>query len=245
VYFNVTPFKEGGSGRGKFGPFGEIVFPYRKFGPNISSMDLFVDIPVFEFYWKNRDKYKTAVDIGANIGLHSLLLAKCGCHVFAFEPDEDNRAELYRTMDDNNVKFSISGCAVSDRWGDAEFVSVKDNTTGSHIVGSKLNPYGPLDKYRVPTVSIEGIAAWSDLIKMDAEGHEATIIEAINPEQWNRMDMIVEIHSEENAGRIQDYIQQNGLSYFSMNGRFAKAVPASPRDGQLFITLRDRMPNVI
>ena len=71
-----------------FGPIGDIVFPYFKMG-NRDSLDLFDmdELIIFSFYWVNRDKYRNILDIGANIGLHSLILSKCGYQVNCFEPD--------------------------------------------------------------------------------------------------------------------------------------------------------------
>ena len=45
---------------------------------------------VFLFYFLKRFNYKFVADIGANIGLHSILLSKFGYKVDAYEPDPDH-----------------------------------------------------------------------------------------------------------------------------------------------------------
>lgn len=58
----------------------------------ISSFDLFGldEIILFSFYASNRQKYKRIADLGANIGVHSLVLGKLGFHVDAYEPDPEH-----------------------------------------------------------------------------------------------------------------------------------------------------------
>src|SRR5690349_11853642 len=71
-----------------FGPFGPLALPYRRMGA-IDSVDLFGldELILFAFYWANRSRYRRSVDIGANIGLHSIVMARCGLAVRSFEPD--------------------------------------------------------------------------------------------------------------------------------------------------------------
>ena len=58
---------------------GEIKFPFRKMGA-INSLHLFGldELIIFSYYLKSRDKYKNVADIGANLGLHSIIMSKCG-----------------------------------------------------------------------------------------------------------------------------------------------------------------------
>jgi len=71
-----------------FKPFGELIFPYHSMG-SVDSLKLFDldELIIFSFYWANRTKYRKVLDIGANLGLHSILLSKCGYEVSCYEPD--------------------------------------------------------------------------------------------------------------------------------------------------------------
>src|SRR4051794_14324562 len=81
-------FKGAERGAVDFGPFGPLSMPYTKMGA-IDSLDLFGldELIIFAFYHANRTRYRSALDIGANLGLHSLVMSKCGFNVTAFEPD--------------------------------------------------------------------------------------------------------------------------------------------------------------
>jgi len=123
-----------------FGPFGSLVFPYVEMG-NITSLDLFGldELILFAFYAANRGRYKRVVDFGANIGLHSIILARCGFEVRAFEPDPAHIELQERNLALNGVRTELHKAAVSLDAGHLEFVRVLGNTTGSHLAGAKAN----------------------------------------------------------------------------------------------------------
>ena len=145
-----TLFSEKNTQKQDFGPFGPLAFPYRKMGA-IDSLDLFGldELILFSFYWANRHRYKKTLDIGANIGLHSLLMSRAGFEVNSYEPDSTHFQWLQENMALNGVTtVKIHNAAISNKEGKAEFVRVLGNTTSSHLAGAK-NSYGDLEKYTV------------------------------------------------------------------------------------------------
>ena len=82
-----------------FAELGAISLPYQKMGA-IDSIDLFGldELLIFAFYYRNRGRYSRAADIGANIGLHSIVLSMCGCEVEAYEPDPAHCEKLLRNL---------------------------------------------------------------------------------------------------------------------------------------------------
>src|SRR3990167_11320241 len=62
------------SGIFKFKWLGEIKLPYHSMG-NVSSINLFDldELIIFCFYWLNKFNYHKVIDIGANIGLNSII----------------------------------------------------------------------------------------------------------------------------------------------------------------------------
>lgn len=224
-------------------PFGEISFPYFNMG-NIDSLNLFdVDeLILFSYYYANKNIYKNVLDIGANIGLHSIILGKCGYHVRAFEPDPVHFNKLSENIlanDSTNVE--IYNVAVSSCFGKMEFVRVLGNTTGSHIAGSKLDPYGELEKIMVEVVPIREHLRWADLIKLDAEGHEKEIIGATDPGDWEGKDAVVEITYRENAEYIFNFFKGSDVKLFSQktNWELVRGIddmPFSHHDGSLFLS---------
>ena len=71
---------------------------------NIITMNNKITIIIFSYYWTNRKRYKNVADIGANIGLHSILMSRCGWQVTAYEPDPIHCDLIKRNLDLNNVK---------------------------------------------------------------------------------------------------------------------------------------------
>ena len=226
-----------------FAQFGEIDFPYFSMG-NVDSLSLFDldELIIFSFYNMHRNKYKNALDIGANIGLHTIILARCGFKVRSFEPDPIHFNKLSENSISNQIVCNeLINAAISSKGGSAEFVRVKGNTTGSHITGSKESPYGELDRFTVDIVPISNHLAWADFVKLDAEGHEKEIIMATALEDWYGKDAMVEFSSQENAQQIFNFFNGSKITLYSQKINWDKVnsvddMPFSHHDGSLFIS---------
>ena len=232
-----------------FPPFGPLIFPYHKMGA-IDSLNLFDldELIIFSFYWQNRKRYKRVADIGANIGLHSLILSKCGYEVRSFEPDPQHFEVIKRNLALNRaVNVKPVNAAVSNRAGEMEFTRVLGNTTGSHLSGSKADPYGELERFAVRVESIVPIIEWADLIKLDAEGHEKEIVLATKKEHWLKTDAVVEVENQKNAETLFDFFTDAGINMFSQKRGWQKVkdirdVPIGYKEGSLFVSAKGKMP---
>lgn len=233
----------------RFKPFGELVFPYQSMGA-VDSLNLFDldELIIFSFYWVNRKRYRYVLDLGSNIGLHSIILSKCGFEVRAYEPDPQHFKIMRRNFELNHcLNVQPFNMAVSGESGEMEFVRVLGNTTGSHLAGAKMAPYGDLDRF---TVEVEGIASlitWADLIKMDIEGQEKEVILTTDRVHWLNTDALVEIENEDNAAAIYNHFKMLGVNLFSQKinwqqVRGIKDMPTSYREGTLFVTCKSNMP---
>ena len=233
----------------EFAPFGALVFPYQKMGA-IDSIDLFGldELIIFAFYWANRNRYRRTVDIGANLGLHSILMAHNGFSVTAFEPDPVHFDLLKRNLELNGATgVTPIQAAVSDHDGKLEFVRVKGNTTGSHLAGAKINPYGELDRFDVEVRACMAALEGADFAKIDAEGHEVTILSAIPPSRWARLDAMVEVGTTENAHALFAHFRDRPVGLFAQKTGWSRVaqesdIPTSHREGSLFITSKAEMP---
>lgn len=114
------------------------------------------------------------VDVGANIGNHSLYFAITrGAIVHAFEPNPDSRHYLRENLDANRVKHVvIHSEALSDEPGTASLVESDDLGT----VSLARDPAGAvrvarLDDFRFPPELRIAV------LKVDVEGCEAAILE--------------------------------------------------------------------
>ena len=230
-----------------FGPFGELAFPYHAMGAR-DTVDLFGldELIIFAFYWANRGQYRRALDIGANVGLHSIVMARCGFTVTAFEPDPRHFEWLSQNL-------QLNGCAavrpvqaaVSNHSGQMDFVRVLGNTTGSHLAGAK-DSYGDVQGFPVRVENFADIVADADLVKIDAEGHEPEILFAAPPGTWERCDAMLEVGSAKNAVRIFERFQKAEVNLFAQKIGWNRVcrldqIPTSHREGSLFISHRGEM----
>lgn len=233
----------------KVAELGPIDLPYEKMGA-IDSIDLFGldELLIFAFYYKNRGRYKRAVDVGANLGLHSIILSKCGSSVDAYEPDPNHYDKLMRNLGLNGISnVTVHKAAVSEKVGTMQFVRVLGNTTSSHLAGAKANPYGELERFDVDVHDIKDIAKKADLMKIDAEGHEGVILRALPVGTWKNVDAFVEIGTPENAREVFAHFNNSGINIFAQKRGWApvrdlKDVPVSYKEGGVFISAKPAMP---
>lgn len=233
----------------KFMPFGDLVFPYHNMGA-IDSLNLFDlnELIIFSFYWVNRARYRKVLDLGANIGLHSVILSKCGFRVCAYEPDPKHFEILKRNFALNNCShIEAFNVAISNVAGEREFVRVLGNTTASHLAGSKSNPYGELERFPVKVEAIANIISNVDLLKVDVEGHEKEILLDINPALWLSMDALVEVENENNAHYLFEHFMSLGVNLFSQKTNWQRVLrfgdmPTSYQEGTLFVTQKNEIP---
>jgi FkbM family methyltransferase len=231
-----------------FGIFGELSFPYKSMGA-IDSLDLFGldELIIFAFYHKNRLLYKNCLDIGCNLGLHSLIMSRCGFEVRAFEPDPIHFELASENLICNNAaNVNIFQEAISNHDGVAQFVRVLGNTTGSHLLGSK-DSYGDKDQFQVKIRDVTPLLKWADLAKIDAEGHEKEILAVANAEIMQNLDIMVEIGNIENAKFVYNHFASIGINMFSQKLGWNKVkniedIPTSHREGSLFISNKNCMP---
>lgn len=232
------------------GKFGTIVFPFLQMGA-VSSADIFGslnELIIFAFYYANRHRYRRVADIGANIGLHTILMSRLGWTVRAYEPDPKHVVHLTRNVALNQLGLvEIEEAAVSDKSGTVDFVRVLGNTTSSHLAGAKEAPYGELEKLPVRTVDIRDVILQVDFIKVDAEGHEKTLIECTSAGHFENMDMMVEVGNVKNANAIYDHLSSIGINAFSQKtgwqpARSRSDMPVNYKEGSLFISRKPVMP---
>lgn len=229
---------------------GEIKMPYHSMG-NIDTVNLFDldELIIFTIYLKRAGSIRTALDIGANMGLHSIFLAKLGVRVKSFEPDPDHYSLLIRNIKLNNVSEEIIAiqAAVSACSGKSEFTRVLGNTTGSHLTGAKEGAYGELERFEVDVVSIADHVKDVDIVKLDAEGEERRIISKICEVGWGKFDIIAEIGSMENADNLFSCLSDADVKIFTQLSGWERIttvdqMPMSYKDGSVYLTKESTLP---
>ena len=241
-------FGKGGRNQVNFDAIGDVRLPFFSMG-QINTTHLFGidELIIFAFYLVNKRNYKKVADIGANIGLHTIILLKLGYEVSSFEPDPRHCAQFEVNMVANSIDsaFKLHRVAVSDIEGSIGFTRVNDNSTGSHITGSK-SAYGDLEQFNVDCVQFGKVLRQNDLIKADVEGHEAILLTSTVAADWVSSDALFEIGSYENAKQIYDHMNIIGVSIFSQKIGWRKALsvndlPTNHTEGSVFISTRSEM----
>jgi hypothetical protein len=128
------------------GDVGQLKIRNVNFG-SIEAKHLFGldELIIFAWYNLNKNRYRKTLDLGANIGIHSLVMSKLGFEVTSYEPDPIHIEIFNSQLRDNSVKnVSLRARAIANNSGKMNFTRVIGNTTGSHLTGSKQNPYGDL-----------------------------------------------------------------------------------------------------
>ena len=232
-----------------FGQFGEIEFPFYSMG-SINSLDLFDldELILFSFYLTKKDAYTKVADLGANIGLHSILMDRNGWQVSAFEPDPNHVAKIRQHARLNGCKnIAVVEAAISDTQETQTFTRVIGNRTGSHLKGRKKRVYGEVEEFEVKCIPLRTIMTQFDFIKMDIEGTEADAICSTDQADWMHLDMMLEVADKSNAERLWQHIKLIGLKAYSQkNGWTAvdcvTGLPTSYKEGSLYLTMKDNAP---
>ena len=229
------------------GELGDLNFPYFAMG-NIDSVKLFGldEIIIFAYYYANRNRFSRTLDLGANIGLHTLIMKKLGFDVVSYEPDMTHLKQIETVMSLN--KLTTKGLlpkAISDKKGVMEYIRILGNTTGSHLLGSKEDVYGPTDIVSVDVDDILEVLNQGnfDFVKMDVEGHEAVLLNRVTAESLKKTDIMLEIGSEKNAAEIYGILQQKSIPAYAQKinwglvGRL-EDLPSHHTHGSVFLSMQ-------
>lgn len=178
---------------------------YRRFLPSDAQFrvndfdgDLKLDINICEtiginvwhtprlFEKKEREIFCSAIeagtvvlDVGANIGIYTLLAAKRGARVFAIEADPENARALRHHVEINGFvdRVSVFEMAATDRSQPVTLYRSPRNSGGSTLFGAKQGVTGVRVEGRtIDSLSLPPI----DVCKMDIEGAEALALRGMS-----------------------------------------------------------------
>ena len=147
--------------------------------PYFSSISDGFENGFFRFLVKNCRRDSVALDVGANIGIISLILAQVldKGEVLAFEPGVQNFDLLQRNLNANGVSnVRAVKTALSDTIGEGRFS--EESAYGGMVGGYRKEAESV---YEVELSTIDAVVAESglreiDLIKIDVEGHETAVL---------------------------------------------------------------------
>ena len=200
-----------------------------KQGPREEILHFFfynnVDPKISELIKKNADKNKSFIDIGANIGYHSLYASHFFKEVIAFEPLPTAINQFKESIKLNGFKnIKTNQLACSDKEGKTKIYYYKDNLETASLNNS---PTVIKDNQKPETTEIKKITLDQflkrkknkiGLIKIDAEGHEPFIIEGMKKTIEKHkptiiMEILPTILDKIKKGKTQDLLNKLNKKY--------------------------------
>ena len=167
--------------------------------------------------------YETLVDLGGNIGLTSLWLAKTYGYktVVTVEPSADN-AELVRiNLANNDVDATVIEAAVGPHDGTAVFAASEESnmgrlgTDGDSSIEVKLLSMASI-------LGQAGVAGQIDLMKLDIEGGEEQLVDGDLGWLNNVRRIVAELHPAiVDTEKVIAAIEKSGLTFVPGSGDLA------------------------
>tara|TARA_Y100000022_G_scaffold161429_1_gene144519 strand:- start:624 stop:1505 length:882 start_codon:yes stop_codon:yes gene_type:complete len=203
-----------------------------------------VELEVLNNFIKSRIKNpSTALDIGANIGNHSVrLFSKLFSHVHCFEPNEKS-FELLKINVNDLSNVTIHNIGLSNKSDDLSFKEIKTNMGSSKIDlkdydGDKnSNPNVSLKKIKVKELDsfLDTIKGRIDFIKIDVEGHELEALQGAKKtiRKFNPIIGFEENHVKKNGySKVMDFLKNKGYTFYTIKENFDFG------EGKLFVLLK-------
>jgi FkbM family methyltransferase len=167
-------------------------------------------------------------DVGANIGLYSVIAAQAGAVVTAYEPGERARSALERNRlaSGFSERIVVSATALSDYDGEASFTTDRDVSNhllkGDEAAGASIMvPVARLDSLLDVPQPAGQSGMW--LLKVDAEGHDLAVLrgasaylEAVKP--------VVIVESWAKALKLRAFLADFGYRLYRYEDRESRLV---------------------
>jgi FkbM family methyltransferase len=174
-------------------------------------------------------------DLGANVGLFSLLAARLvgpTGQVISFEPDPHTAVRLGRNIARNGYQnITVIQAGVWSTTGNQRF-KVADASSPDHGVGRFVAEYADEKDVAVECVALDDIAkkiAAPDAIKCDVEGAEVEVLQGAKQVLLEHKPWIVcELHSDANRVAAEEILKQFGYHIETVDANHVLALPDTP-----------------
>jgi FkbM family methyltransferase len=150
----------------------------------------------FDFLLPRVDRDSVVWDVGANVGLHAVLLSKRANlgRVIAFEPVPSTAAQLRENLELNDShNVSVEEVALSDNSGTGTMRIFHDAPGCNHLMADGEQVSGPTRSVRVETADQfwRASGALPDVIKVDVEGFEPAFVRGARQVLTERRPLIL------------------------------------------------------
>lgn len=176
-----------------------------------------------EFIEDNLKPGQVFIDVGAQVGYYSILAARIGARVHAFEPSTANRKYLEKNIADNAAQnITVYPYALSDINGSAHLYNGKTPGENS-LLGSGEGEI-------VETVRFDKLDITPDMIKIDVEGAEKQVLLGMSKVLYAEKPIILII--EDWYNHVTDWLIDNyGFKLVGVDRAFGNRILAKNHIG--------------
>ncbi len=163
-------------------------------------------------------------DIGANYGTHSLLFLSQGVKVISFEPNPTCRTEFESACRLNDFHGKVEPTALGNQTGTVSLYFPEDNTwLGTIQMDGKasLEKDFSLKEIKVDITTLdnytESIGLFPDLMKIDTEGNELSVLEGgVKTIQRSKPLIIFETNTSSERKALFAFFKQVGYGIYTL-----------------------------
>jgi FkbM family methyltransferase len=185
--------------------------------PGTSDWWIFLEIFIFGIYTRAANDMRKAnviIDIGANVGLFAIYASSInpGADIYAIEPFPRNVEHLQRNLVLNaNRQVHVRPEAVSNKTGVAELFFAPGDSSGCSLSQLKAQSC-PVNVINVNDLFDLCKIEKCDLLKMDCEGSELVILEAMSSDMLAQIGAIImEYHDPAEVDKILRILSNSGM----------------------------------
>lgn len=153
--------------------------------------------------------FNSAIDVGANIGLHSVRFAQKFKNVYSFEPVTSNFECLKLNASTfDNIKLYNLALGETDK---TDVIELPKNSTncGAYSFVDFKNSEEMLLRETIQIQKLDNFNLDADLIKIDVQGYETLVLNgAVNTIKKNRPVLIIEIIHQQDFISINNILQE-------------------------------------
>jgi len=172
---------------------------------------------------------KICVDIGANIGITTIWMARNCEKVYSFEPEKNNIGRFNENLSVNNVNnVELIQKAVSEQEGEAELYLFDSH--GHHSLSEK-HVSETINRTIIETISLDVFCKQNDIfnidfLKIDVEGHELSVLKGSKTLLKNKqISLIAFEHSpvlfskqDKDNQEVIRYLMENDYTIYNLDG---------------------------